>query len=357
MARHPVAVVAGMVAAVLAGAISIAAVGTAAAGPPETVTYIWAPYQWQPGTPVTVSRLSGETSVDEGDYTYLATLPDGEVATSTEPLGLPGPTHVVQVVDGGGDFLALSAPSGLSGCPRDTSVWSIHRNTATVVAGLTGVGVVQIAEASNQRFALTCRGKVYGWGNNSNFGALGFPANVKNVATPTVNPGLTRLTGGTSRGVVVTAGESFGSLLVHGQVYAWGNNAKGQCGCNSASSTLYTPTPVVQHGVSYTWVDAGGDQADNGNSVALDAAGHAYCWGDNEEGQCGSSGPNLTEPALVRGLPVIKDARAGAEYSLFLGQNGSVWLAGAFRPDPVEALAAGSATQISAGAGVAAAAG
>ena len=109
--------------------------------------------------------------------------------------------------------------------------------------------------------------------------------------------------------------------------------------------------------MSYTWVDAGGDQADNGNSVALDAAGHAYCWGDNEEGQCGSSGPNLTEPALVRGLPVIKDARAGAEYSLFLGQNGSVWLAGAFRPDPVEALAAGSATQISAGAGVAAAAG
>ncbi len=325
--------------------------GTGTARAQDTITY-----SWQPGTPVGVSHLVGEASVDQGDDGWLATLPDGLVATDSHPLGIPGPTDVVQVVDGADDFLALSAPSGVSGCPTDTSVWAINDDTATVVAGLTGIGVVQIAEASNKRFALTCHGQVYAWGNNTNDDSLGFPPNVKYVQSPTVNPALTALTGGTSVGVVVTVGESFGSLLVNGQVYSWGNNTDGQCGCDSGASVIDTPTPVVQQGVSYTWVDAGGDQGYDGNTVALDAEGNAYCWGDNEEGQCGSIGPNLTEPTLVPGLPALQDARAGGEYSLFLGQDGSVWVAGQNQPAPVEVLPSGRATQISAGSRIAKAA-
>lgn len=347
-----------MVAVAVAVAILSLVAGTATAGAQDKITY-----SWQPGTPVSVSKLVGEASVDQGDDGWMATLPNGLVATRSDPGGISGPTNVVQVVDGASDFMALSAPSGSSGsdpsagsgCPSDTSVWAIRKSTATVVAGLTDIGVVQIAEASDKQFALTCNGQVYAWGNNTK-SALGFPPNIKNVESPTVNQALTALTGGTSSGVVITAGESFGSLLVKGHAYAWGDNTDGQCGCDSTASSISTPTPVVQHGVSYTWIDAGGDQGYDGNTVALDADGNAYCWGDNEEGQCGSAGPNLTEPALVPGLPALQDARAGGAYSLFLGRDGSVWVAGASQPAPVEALASGSATQISAGSNVAVAA-
>ncbi|MGB7052366.1 MAG: hypothetical protein WBG41_12410 [Acidimicrobiales bacterium] len=333
-----------MVAVAVVVAILSLVAGTATAGAQDTITYLW-----QPGTPVNVlKQLVGEASVDEGDDGWLATLPNGLVTSGSDPLGIPGPTHVVQVVDGADDFMALAAPSGLSGCPTNTSVWAIRKDAATVVPGLTGIGVVQIAEASDKQFALTCTGQVYAWGNNSK-DTLDFPANVKYVGSPTVNPVLTALTGGTAINVVITVGESFGSLLVKGQAYAWGNNTDGECGCGSTASVVYTPTPVVQHGVSYTWVDAGGDQGYDGSTVALDADGQAYCWGDNEKGQCGLIGPNLTEPTLVSGLPALKDARAGGEYSLFLGQDGSVWVAGESQPAPVEALPNGSATQISAG--------
>src|SRR5439155_55504 len=76
-----------------------------------------------------------------------------------------------------------------------------------------------------------------------------------------------------------------------GAAYCWGNNSDGQLGDGTTIGRL---TPVlVAGGVSFAGVSAGG-----GHTCGLTAAGAAYCWGHNSDGQLGD-GTTTERPSPV----------------------------------------------------------
>lgn len=340
-------------ACVLTATLALCAVLPAAASTPHlhpaTATYAWGSKSTKPHL---LDGVTGEVGIDAGNYGVMAINADGTVegwGQSWAPRGvyqMPTLRHVVQLADGNDDYAALEAPTGITRgtCPTDTSVWTVGLNlgsdlglgdgahdtytTPQRVTTLDGLGVVQIVAASGHMLALTCKGDVYIWGGNAE-GSLAMPINKKDFAKPTINPVLSRLTGGTSVGVELTTGSFFADLLVHGQAYGWGNNRLGQCGCGSTAPMVDSPTPLLQHGVKFTWIDGGGDLTTDGHTLALDAHGHAFCWGDNQQGQCGQGTTGIVrEPTEVPGLPTLVDPRAGGQYSMFLSATGTVWTCG-----------------------------
>jgi alpha-tubulin suppressor-like RCC1 family protein len=341
------------------GAIGCSGLALSACG--TTATYEWA----NGNAPALVAGVSGEIGIDAGNYGNM-------VINSNRTVDAWGQTwshglyqvanlqHVVQMVDGNDDYFALEAPFGITPgqCPRDTSVWSINASDFAApqsFAKLEAIGVVQLAAAAGQMLALTCTGQVYVWGNNG-LGQLAMPISETTFSTPTMNPTLSALTSGTSVGVQVAEGMSFGALLVHGQTYEWGNDQLDQCGCG-ITANIVTPHAVLQHGVQFISIDAGGNLGSNGHTLALGAQGDVYCWGDDQQGQCGTGTTGvMASPTRVLGLPALQSALAGGTYSLFLDTKGTVWMCGQegardYSPklSPVHVL--GRIAMISAGAG------
>ncbi len=267
---------------------------------------------------------------------------------SMTPVSVPGLANVVEVADGDHDFVALEAPGAplvqtpiASGACPNSTVWTWGRDiqndlglgasTTTQtspqeVTQLNGLGVVQVVAASWHMFALTCTGQVYVWGSNE-LDDLGMGAG-PDQPTPVLNPYLTSLTNGSAAGVMLTTGSFGAGILVNGKAYGWGNNGQLECGCGTTAGSVAMPTPVTQP-VPFTSIDQGGDYPNNGHSLAIDGNGRAWCWGDNEEGQCGiGTTSNVGSPVLVAGLSGVKQVAAGGEQSVILDTSGNVWTCG-----------------------------
>jgi hypothetical protein len=304
-------------------------------------------------TPTVVQDLrSAPSAIDAGNDSDLAVMPDGtvwawghtEVASpSMKLVQVPGLADVVQdPVDGNHDFAAIEQHGTDASCPQSSSVytWGLNQSgdlgigstvqrvysAPQLVTPLQCQNVVQLAAGNSHMFALTASGDVYVWGASADL-ALGLKR--QPVATPVLNSRLSRLTGGTSSGVQITAGSDFGGILVDGQAYTWGNNAEDQCGCGLAQSFVEYPQAVAQGTVKYVFIDEGGNLGDNGHTLALTAQGAVWAWGDGLEGQLGvGSTANSDVPLAVQGLPPIRTVRAGGMFSLFLDTNGNEWACG-----------------------------
>jgi alpha-tubulin suppressor-like RCC1 family protein len=328
----------------LPAVVSAGPAGAAAPG-----TYDWGSVN-SALTPTLVPGVSGEVFIDAGNSSDLAVLANGTVVgwgetevapPSLTPVAIPGLTDVLQTVDGDHDFAALEAPGPIVAgtCPSST-VWTWGYNyhgdlgigdsnndtygKPQEVNALTGLGVVQVVAAGKHMYALTCDGDVYMWGAN----LQGDLAGLASVTTPTLNPTVTALTGGSSTGVMLTTGQSEGDIMIDGTVYSWGNNNMDQCGCGSSAAVVTTPTRVTQS-VPFTWIDAGGFGKLDGHVLALDSSGRAWCWGDNEDGQCGQgTTTDVPSPVVVPGLPSVTMALAGGVHSMFLDATGDVWTCG-----------------------------
>jgi hypothetical protein len=99
-----------------------------------------------------------------------------------------------------------------------------------------------------------------------------------------------------------------------------GDNGDGQIG--SFAATPHEPTAVqVPRIREASALAAGAD-----HSLALAADGSVWAWGDNDNGQLGTgTGADNSTPALVGGLPAISAIAAGDDFSLALAPDGSVW--------------------------------
>jgi alpha-tubulin suppressor-like RCC1 family protein len=254
----------------------------------------------------------------------------------------------VQVADGDHDFAALEnpgaplvhAPITSGACPNST-VWTWGRDifddlglgvstttesTPQEVTALNGLGVVQVVAASWHMFALTCTGRVYVWGSNES-DDLGM-GGVANQSAPVLNPYLTSLTKGSSAGVMLTTGSFGAGILVKGEAYGWGNNGQLECGCGTTANPVSFPTPVTQS-LPFSYIDQGGDYPNNGHSLAVDAMGGAWCWGDNQQGQCGiGTSRDVGSPVLIPGVSRVTQVAAGGEHSMLLDSTGNVWTCG-----------------------------
>jgi hypothetical protein len=87
---------------------------------------------------------------------------------------------------------------------------------------------------------------------------------------------------------LITAGSFHSCAIESGKAYCWGDNGSGQLG-NGSTAGSSVPVAVDTSGVlagrALTQITAGGAY-----TCALDAAGAAYCWGDNASGQLGDGG-------------------------------------------------------------------
>jgi alpha-tubulin suppressor-like RCC1 family protein len=114
------------------------------------------------------------------------------------------------------------------------------------------------------------------------------------------------------------------ALDASGNVWAWGNDAHGQLG----QGTVLTATvPNVVPGLSnIVQVSVGA-----GTSMALDQSGSIWTWGNNDYGQLGDgTSTNRSAPVRINGVQNIRmlPASSGAT-SMALKRDGTVWAWGA----------------------------
>ncbi|QUC20052.1 uncharacterized protein UV8b_04293 [Ustilaginoidea virens] len=152
-------------------------------------------------------------------------------------------------------------------------------------------GIVKIFAGFSHSFAVDTQGKVWTWGLN-NFGQTGIPANEENlyIGVPTVVQGLTgykirQVAGGFHHSIACTE---------DGQVLAWGRCDNSQMGTDilmlgkdkflfdSRGRPRILLTPTVIPSISATFVAAGVD-----NSVAIAADGAVLTWGSSENYRTG----------------------------------------------------------------------
>jgi len=130
----------------------------------------------------------------------------------------------------------------------------------------------------------------------------------------------------------VSAGQSFMlAIKSDDTVWAWGENASGQLG-DGTLNHRYTPVQILgDNGVDYLG-DVEDVSAGANHSLALKYDGTVWAWGNNDNGQLGDNTIGLKNyPIQVKGeggtgfLTDVTAISAGKNFSLALKSDGTVW--------------------------------
>ena len=115
-----------------------------------------------------------------------------------------------------------------------------------------------------------------------------------------------------------SAGHSL-AVDADGIIWAWGENENGQLG--DGSNKKRSMPVQVQTAVLFKEVKAGFE-----HSLAIAEDGTVWAWGDNSNGQLGvGTQNNSATPVQVQNLTDVVAIAAGAEHSLALRSDGTVW--------------------------------
>jgi alpha-tubulin suppressor-like RCC1 family protein len=224
-----------------------------------------------------------------------------------------GSNHTCAVTRGGG--AKCWGSNTIMGTVGNGSSTAFFR-TAVDVKGLKS-GVAAIAAGGNHSCAVTGKGGVKCWGNNSG-GALGTGTTISYVRRPADVTGLK------SAVKAIVVGNGFNlktcALTRAGGVKCWGEIDFGGLG---NGSTARSPKPVdvvgLRSGVGA--ISIGGVQI-----CAITSAGGAKCWGTNTGGALGTgSTTSQGTPADVSGLTSgVKAIAAGGGHTCALTSGGGV---------------------------------
>jgi alpha-tubulin suppressor-like RCC1 family protein len=177
-----------------------------------------------------------------------------------------------------------------------------------------------IAVGEEHSLVVLTNGTLWVWGGDD-LGELGDGGTADEAAPEPITAPLC-VTSGLSNVVAVAAGSDY-SLAVdaNGVVWSWGDGASGQLGDGEFTNSVLTPSPIS--GVSNIVSVAAGLQ----HTLALRADGVVWAWGDNGSGELGigASPTSTNSPALVAGLSQIVAIAAGDSHSVALDSSGRVW--------------------------------
>ena len=184
-----------------------------------------------------------------------------------------------------------------------------------------GTKVTQARAGCFHTVALTSKGHVLAWGDNS----LGQLGNGSTVSSDT--PVRAKLPSGT-KVTAVRAGCRFSlALTSKGHVLAWGDNTDGQFG-NGTTTGSDTPVRVkLAQGTTATAISAGKDFG-----LARTAKGHALAWGENSLGELGNGTTVSSETPVRVKLPKGSKVRilsAGFNFAFASTSGGGVYAWGA----------------------------
>src|SRR5437867_3306484 len=188
----------------------------------------------------------------------------------------------------GSGYTLLASAAGLSGAT--STPFAVTLTFAAVTAsGLHTCGLTIVT------------GAAYCWGANGS-GQLG-DGTMMNRSRPVLvqaPPGVSfaAVTGGAAHTCGLTTGLSAAA-------YCWGGNGSGQLGDGTMTSRSSPVLVQAPGGVSFAAVGAGG-----AHTCGVTAAGTAYCWGGNGVGELGG-GTNTTS----RLTPVLVQAPAGVSFA------------------------------------------
>ncbi|MBF0450216.1 MAG: hypothetical protein HQK75_05900, partial [Candidatus Magnetomorum sp.] len=181
----------------------------------------------------------------------------------------------------------------------------------------------KIVGSFNHSMALNTDGNIWVWGNNS-VGQLGITPLVTQY-TPVLMTAIDSVID-IAVGSDVTDNNHSLAVKSDGTVWTWGYNLYGQLGNNACcTSEANSVTPVQVLNITGVTHVAGGAN----HSLALKSEGTVWAWGYNDNGQMGNgtsgAGTACYSPVQVSGLNTIKAIAAGGHHSLALKQDGTVW--------------------------------
>jgi alpha-tubulin suppressor-like RCC1 family protein len=267
----------------------------------------------------------------------LAVVAAPAALAATTPRPAPSP-----IAAGFNHTLALASDGTVrafgSGGNGDLGVGShAEHDTPVQVKGVGGTGVLShvaaVAAGSNYSLALLATGNVVAWGYNVN-GSLGDHSNVERTLPVYVkSPTNIKLSG-----VVAIAASPIGTtslaLKSNGTVWAWGSNNQGQLGNNDGfHQDTNTPVQVTGPGGSGFLTGVVAIAVGAEHSVALKSNGSVWTWGGNGAGQLGNGtdGPSGQDaPVQVHNidnvgmLSQVVGVSAGGYFTIALRSDGTM---------------------------------
>lgn len=259
--------------------------------------------------PAEITSLSSVIEISAGDYHSLFLINDGSVwscggnttgqlgdgSTTNRQLPVPitGLNNIVDIKGGFGHSLFLKSDGTVWACGFNIGQLgdgtTTNRNTPVQVNGLSGI--INIAAGETHSLFLKNDGTVWGCGDNL-YGTLG------NGITTNNKDSFAFQIAGLNNIVDIAAGLNYSIFLKDdGTVYACGSNNYGQLGMGSSGNYFSTPTLIP--GIDHVVAVAAGDY----HSVFLKDDGSVWVCGNNTEGQLGiGSTFDVDVPTQVTGL-------------------------------------------------------
>jgi len=226
-----------------------------------------------------------------------------QVGNQLVPLRIRPDLHWAQVSAGASSVLARTTSGQLWGWGRNNNGQlgdgtTVQRNVPVRIGVRTDWRKVVASSHSDNSFAITTGGELWGWGNNSR-GQIGDGSTIRRLAPVRIGAasnwarvaasGNTSMIGGGP--IDASSGSTF-AINDAGQLWAWGANNVGQLG---DGTTIQRHAPV-RIGSRSDWIDvSAGNRASNNHantawvaSVGMTANGQVWSWGTNLSGALGN---------------------------------------------------------------------
>ncbi|MCL2680267.1 MAG: hypothetical protein FWF11_02160, partial [Coriobacteriia bacterium] len=174
------------------------------------------------------------------------------------------------------------------------------------------------AAGTNFSLAIRSDGTLWAWGSNAN-GMTGLGTDTGFQTRPA------QVGTGTNWTAVSAGREHSLALRSDGTLWAWGSNANGMTGLDTATGNQLTPAQV---GTATNWKSI---SAGNIHSLAIATDGTLWAWGWNLDGRTGlgTDAGIQTTPAQVGTATNWTAVSAGTSHSLALRSDGTLWSWGA----------------------------
>lgn len=246
-----------------------------------------------------------------------------ESASSPVRVNLPEDIRIIAIAAGAGHSLAVDAEGrvwawGFNGQGRLGDGTTTNSSTPIQVKLPEHVHISAITAGSNHSLAIDSDGIAWAWGNGA--GRLGNGRVLRQPVPVKVNmPDQTRFTQ-----IAASTGHSL-ALDQYGQAWAWGEawRVDGAGLGDGSSGRHLSPIPLtLPEGLAFADIDVGAS-----HNLALATDGSVWAWGRNAEGQLGDGSGSAQSIPIAVPLPPntqIEQIAAGAHHSIALTRDGDV---------------------------------